>query len=185
MTVRPWVLVVSETPSLARSITDLLESDGHRVATPVDPGREFLRRLKDREEPVRLVISASNGFYCETARRWMRGEVQGVDLIVVGSRDPGLRSGPHLHVIGLPLAPDAFLTLVRSLLDRAAETSAAVAGQSARRSPPPPGRTEPKPPGSVRAVAVPRAETEPEPEETRKRLRGAGRRVLPGGIAPA
>jgi hypothetical protein len=119
MSVDPWVVVVAETPSLARSISDLLESDGEHVRTVVDPGRELTRHLKDLDRPVRLVISASNGFYCETARRWMRGEIGGVDLVVVGSRDPNLRSGLGVHVVPLPLAPDAFLAQVRGLLDRA------------------------------------------------------------------
>lgn len=115
----PWVVVVAETPSLARSISDLLESDGEHVATVVDPGRELTRHLKDHDRPVRLVISASNGFSCATAGRWVRGDVRGVDLVVVGSRDPALRSGPGVHVVPLPLAPDRFLSLVRGLLDRA------------------------------------------------------------------
>ena len=115
----PWVVVVAETPSLAASIADLLESDGERVATIGDPGRELTRRLKDPDAPVRLVISASNGYACATARRWTNGEIQGVDLVVVGSRDPSLRSGARVHIVELPLAPDAFLQLVRGLLDRA------------------------------------------------------------------
>lgn len=115
----PWVAVVAETPSLARAITDLLESDGERVVTTVDAGRGLVRLLKDADRPVRLVISASNGFSCVTARRWEREEIGGVPLVVVGSRDPDLRSGRRVHIVPLPLAPDGFLGLVRGLVDRA------------------------------------------------------------------
>ncbi len=119
MSTPPWVVVVAETPSLARCIADLLESDGHRVTTVARPGRGLTHRLRQTDEPARLVISASNGFHCETAHRWMRGEGEGIDLVVVGSRDPALRSGPKIHVVRLPLAPDRFLELVRSYLAHA------------------------------------------------------------------
>lgn len=115
---RETILVVGETPSLARSITDLLESDGFAVATVQDPARELTRSLQDPRHRVNLVITASNGFRCETARRWMRGEVAGISLVVVGSRDPEVRSGPRVHVIGLPLAPEEFLQLVRRVVAR-------------------------------------------------------------------
>ncbi len=118
----PWVVVVAETPSLAHCIADLLESDGHRVTTVATPGRPLTQRLRRTDAPARLVVSASNGFHCETAHRWMRGEGEGLDLLVVGSRDPTLRSGPRVHVVRLPLVPDRFLELVRSSLARAPPT---------------------------------------------------------------
>lgn len=134
------IVVVGETPSLARSITDLLESDGFSVTTVGDPLRELTRSLRNPLAPVSLVITASNGHHCETARRWMRGEVSGVTLVVVGCRDPEVRPGPRVRVIGLPLAPEEFLQLVRRLLERPPVTLTARRSRAPRRPDPRPPR---------------------------------------------
>ncbi len=149
----PRIVVVAETPSLARSIGDLLETEGMDVITVRDSGRELVGQLEPDEAPVSLVISASNGFYCETARRWMRGEISGVDLVVVGSRDPDLRSGPRVHVVGLPLVPGAFLRLVRHLLDGTSVSPPKVDDGSDRRPGKPPRRQFP---GARRRLSLPR-----------------------------
>ena len=113
----PEVLVVGETPSLGRSITDLLETENVRARHVLD--------LRDEGELSRLwlrapvLVAASNGPFCTTARRWIRGEFPGVALVVVGSRDPVLT--PELnrvHLVALPLQPDRFLGLIQELLDQ-------------------------------------------------------------------
>lgn len=116
MRAKATVVVVAETPSLAQSVADLLESDGLPVCTVLDPALALTRCMKDPASPVGLVISASNGHHCATAPRWLRGEMGNVPLVVVGSRDASLRSGPQLHVVGLPLVPEAFLLLVHQLM---------------------------------------------------------------------
>lgn len=115
MTARP-VLVVGETPSLGRSIVDLLEAG--------DLTTRFVLDL-DTEGPVAtiggrfaVVVVASTGYFCATARRWIRGEIPGAALVVVASHDPALKSGGGLHAIDLPLAPDRVLRVVRELVER-------------------------------------------------------------------
>ncbi len=176
---RETIVVVGETPSLAGSLTDLLESDGFAVTTVHDPIRELTHSLRDPAAKVGLVVSASNCYRCETARRWMRGEVAGVDLIVVGCRDPELRPGPRVHVVGLPLAPEEFLLLVRRLLGRPSRTLPArrISNGSRRvRSRPPPAA--PLPPATA-ARPSPNPESAPAGE-------GAARppAPIPGPASP-
>jgi hypothetical protein len=110
----PSVLVVGETPSLGRSIVDLFDSAGianefvHDLAAetaPVDLGRQH---------PV--VVVASNGPYCASARGWGRGAYPEVEMVVVGSRDPSLRDLPKIRVVPLPFLPGRLLALVQGLL---------------------------------------------------------------------
>jgi hypothetical protein len=107
------VLVVGETPSLGRSIVDLLESGRvpSRYIRSVDPEQP----LSDLSGRVPLVIAACNEHVCATARRWAR-ESPRVTLVVVGSRDRGLPVLPGVRVVPLPLRPARFLSLIRSLL---------------------------------------------------------------------
>jgi hypothetical protein len=117
------VVVVGETPSLAASLVELLEADGVSVVS--------VRELREAEalvrsgslEPRPLVISASNRHYCLTARRWRMGSLKESELVVVGTRDPLLRSSGRLHVVPLPLIPEEFLGLVRNLAGRAADAA--------------------------------------------------------------
>lgn len=153
MVLSATVLVVAETPSLARSISDLLEIEGFRVRSVTDPRQELSHELDGEGRSVSLVICASNGFGCETARRWMRGEVSDLDLVVVGSRDPDLRSGAHIYVVGLPLAPDAFLTLVHHLAERARGEERGGPSRTVRRPGRPPRRRNP---GSARNLSFAR-----------------------------
>lgn len=111
------VLVVGETPSLGRSVADLLESG--------DVGAHYVEDLEN-ERPLGslahrypVVVVASSGYFCAAARRWVRGELPNVELVVVGSRDPVLLTARGIHHFALPLLPPRLLTTVRSLLSLA------------------------------------------------------------------
>lgn len=124
----PGVLVIGETPSLGRSIVDLLESGGMRARYVADlQGQEPLSTLWNRY-PV--VVAACNEHYCATARRWAGGELPNVALVVVGARDPLLARAGKLHLVPLPLLPAGFLGLIHELLDPAVPTSPATARTS-------------------------------------------------------
>ena len=123
------VLVVGETPSLGRSIVDLLDSGG--VPNQLVRDLEVELPLTSLSHQFQLVIAACNQRWCATARRWALGECPDLTLVVVGSRDPGLPVVPGVRVVPLPLRPARFLSLVRSLigsLDLSRETP--VAGSS-------------------------------------------------------
>jgi hypothetical protein len=111
----PDVIVIEETPSLARSVVTLLESDGLQVA-PVHSVREVPGLLAADPSDCPVLVSASNGHYCESARRWVDGELGEGHLVVVGTRDPLLQSKGRLHVIALPLQPAQLIELIRKLL---------------------------------------------------------------------
>jgi len=122
------VLIVGETPSLGRSIADLLEADGLPVRFVLDAESERpWATLADRF-PVLVVASA--GYFCSTVRRWARGEIPRGTLVVVGSHDPLVRPAPGLTAVPLPLAPGPLVGMVRHLL---------LAASGAPASGPPPG----------------------------------------------
>jgi hypothetical protein len=108
------VLVVGETPSLGRSIADLLESENVRTRYVYD--LELEGPLTSLEERYHVIVAACSGYFCATARRWLRGEIPGVELVVVGSRDPVLATAPAVHQIPLPLQAGGLLGVVRGLL---------------------------------------------------------------------
>lgn len=116
----PGVLVVGETPSLGRSIVDLLESGNIPSQLVYDVNAEH--PLSDLSGRFPVVISACNERYCATARRWARGELPNVAMVVVGDRDSGLPALSGVRVVSLPLLPAPFLALVHRLLT-AAEVS--------------------------------------------------------------
>jgi hypothetical protein len=110
----PRVLVVGETPSLGRSITDLLESENVPTRYIYDLDAESpLGSLASRYS---VIVAAASGYFCTTVRRWMRGEMPGVKLVVVGSRDPVLGSTREVRQVGLPLEARGFVSTVRELL---------------------------------------------------------------------
>jgi hypothetical protein len=119
------VLVVGETPSLGRSIADLLEAwevpNRYVHDLSVEPSLETLH------ERCPVVVVASNGPFCPTARRWLRSELPKVELVVVGSRDPALASAAGIHTVELPLARDRLPGLVRDLLASAGTTEPGLA----------------------------------------------------------
>ncbi|MGP8073101.1 MAG: hypothetical protein ACLPZM_08265 [Thermoplasmata archaeon] len=111
----PEVLVVGETPSLGRSITDLLVSGDVRARYVHDLGSEGPLGTLARRFPV--VVAACNSPFCATARQWVRGEIPDVALVVVGSRDPVLaQATKKVHLVSLPLLPARFLELIRDLM---------------------------------------------------------------------
>ena len=122
------VLVVGETPSLGRSIVDLLES-GSVPCRYVRAG-DLEQSLSDLSGNVRLVIAACNEPVCTTARHWARKSPKGI-LVVVGSRDTGLSVLPGVRVVPLPLRPARLLSLIRSLLGNT-DLSAEAPGTSPR-----------------------------------------------------
>jgi hypothetical protein len=110
----PGVLVVGETPSLGRSIADLLESSGIRTRYVQDLGDE--QPLSDLGRRYSVVVAACTGHYCATGRHWARGEVPDVTLVVVGSLDPTLPTIRNVQLVTLPLLPARFLVMIRDLL---------------------------------------------------------------------
>jgi hypothetical protein len=109
------VLLVEETPSLGSSLVALLEAEGLTVRRFSDlaAAEQF---HADRRSAHRLVLVASNAHYCPSASRWALGPLGDAHLVVVGTRDPALRSAGRLHVVHLPLEPARLLELVRGLL---------------------------------------------------------------------
>lgn len=109
------LLVVEETPSLANSLVALLEAEGLRVRRFSDlaAAERFHTDVKGEH---RLVLVASNSHYCASASRWALGPLRDAHLVVVGTRDPALRSAGRLHVVRLPLEPERLLELIRGLL---------------------------------------------------------------------
>jgi len=109
------VLVVDETPSLGGSVVALLESEGLAVRRFADlHGAESYHTATGA--PHTVVVVASNTHYCPSAGRWALGALRDADLVVVGTRDPALRSAGRLHVVPLPLDPQGLLELVRGFL---------------------------------------------------------------------
>jgi hypothetical protein len=108
------VLVIGETPSLGRSIFDLLESSG--IPVRYVPDLTLEPPLAGMAHRYGVVVVACNGSYCATARAWAQEGVSDVDLVVVGARDRGVTARERLHVVELPLVPTGFLALIRSLL---------------------------------------------------------------------
>ena len=109
------VLVVGETHSLGRSVVDLLESGSVHCRYVHDLVAESPLATLANRFPV--VVTASNEAFCSAGRRLVRGELPGVTMVVVGARDPVLRSSsaPQLHVVTLPLIPSHLMSLVSSL----------------------------------------------------------------------
>lgn len=119
----PAVLVVGETPSLGRSVVDLLETANVPSHFIYDLGAEPSPSKISERYPV--VIAVCNEHYCATGRRWIRGELPGVALVVVGSRDQSIQTVPGIRIVPLPLEPGPFVALISGLL-----ASAQAAGPS-------------------------------------------------------
>ncbi len=108
------VVIVGETPSLGRSIGDLLATEGIPCRVVSDLTTDELESWRVGRAPVVLV--ACNEVYCRTARRWDRGELPGASLVVVGARDPELRNVRGAQIVPLPLRREPFVALVRDLI---------------------------------------------------------------------
>ena len=118
--VRPLVLVVRETPSLADSVQLLLETVGFRVVSFGTP-ESAIDRLADRSaEPVRAIVVACNRAYSETLRGYPQtfpADARSVPLLVVGSRAlEGSRILPsNVRSLGLPLDGAALVSALTHL----------------------------------------------------------------------
>jgi hypothetical protein len=112
------VVVVAETPSLGRSIVDLLLAEGVSCRLVSDLSARELDSWIPGQEPV--ILAACNESYCRTARRWARGELRGSGLVVVGARDPELRDVPGARVVPLPFQREPLVALLRDLISGSA-----------------------------------------------------------------
>lgn len=106
--VRPLVLVVRETPSLADSVQILLETVGFRVVSFGTVGSAVDRIGDPSAEPIRAVVVACNEPFSETLRGYPQSfpsEARAVPLLVVGSRAlQGAKIWPsNVRSLGLPL----------------------------------------------------------------------------------
>lgn len=114
---RPPILLIGETPSLADAVAELLEGEGLRTHA-VRSSQEALSiqsRVPNRMQD--LIVVVSNSFRSEATALWQRGELRSRGLVLIGTRDPYLRTGGGLHIVSLPLVPDRLVTLVRDLAD--------------------------------------------------------------------
>lgn len=118
--VRPLVLVVRETPSLADSVQILLETVGFRVVS-FGCLASALDRIGDpTAEPIRAIVVACNQAYSETLRAYpgsFPGEARSVPLLVVGQRAlQGGRIWPsNVRSLGLPLDAGALVSALTHL----------------------------------------------------------------------
>jgi len=118
--VRPLVLVVRETPSLADSVQILLETVGFRVVS-FGSVASALDRIGDRTaEPIRAIVVACNQAFSETLRGYPQSfprEAQAVPLLVVGQRAlQGSRIWPaNVRSLGLPLDGSALVSALTHL----------------------------------------------------------------------
>jgi len=108
-------LLIEETPRLAGSLVALLEAEGVTVRRFPDLSAAEQFHAAGRT-PHRVVLVASNAHYSPSVSRWALGPLRETHLVVVGTRDPALRSAGRLHVVRLPLEPERLLELVGNLL---------------------------------------------------------------------
>lgn len=118
--VRPLLLVVRETPSLADSVQILLETVGFRVISfsSLASARE---RLGDAgAEPIRAIVVACNRSYSDTLRGYPESfpsEGRTIPLLVVGQKpmQGGRRWPPNVRTLGLPLDSGALVAALTHL----------------------------------------------------------------------
>ena len=105
------LLVVGECPSLGRCVADLLGAYELETRFVVDIAATG--PVTTLAERFGRVIVASTGYWCTTLRRWLAGEMPGVRLIVVGSRDPLLHTAEGVVSFDLPIDAARLITEVR------------------------------------------------------------------------
>jgi len=128
--VRPLVLVVRETPSLADSVQILLETVGFRVVS-FGSTASALDRIQDLSaESIGAIVVACNQAYSETLRGYPASfppEARSVPLLVVGERS--LQSGriwpSNVRSLGLPLDGAALVSALTHLTGMEAGAPAA------------------------------------------------------------
>lgn len=117
---RPLVLVVRETPSLADSVQILLETVGFRVVS-FGSLASALDRIGDRTaEPIRAIVVACNRALSETLRGYPQSfpaEARSVPVLVVGQRPlEGTKIWPsNVRSLGLPLDASALVSALTHL----------------------------------------------------------------------
>ncbi|MGA7477281.1 MAG: hypothetical protein WBW47_08790 [Thermoplasmata archaeon] len=118
--VRPLLVVVRETPSLADSVQILLETVGFRVVS-FGSLSSAIDRIGDRTaEPPRAIVVACNQAYSETLRGYPESfppEARNVPLLVVGQRafQDGRKWPANVRSIGLPLDSGALVNALAQL----------------------------------------------------------------------
>jgi hypothetical protein len=118
--VRPLVLVVRETPSLADSVQILLETVGFRVVS-FGSFASAVDRIQDRRaEPIGAIVVACNQAYSETLRTYPDGlpeDARSVPLLVVGQRALQSRSKlpGNVRSLGLPLDAGSLVSALTHL----------------------------------------------------------------------
>jgi len=112
------VLVTGENPSLASALADLFRADSIPVSTVRDLAELNGGPDGSRSMAGSVVVLASGGYESPTTRKWATDKWSDTDLVVVGTRDPGLRSRGRFHVVRLPLVPTELLQMVHRLIDR-------------------------------------------------------------------
>jgi hypothetical protein len=128
------ILVIAETPSLGRAIADLLEARGLELRL-IDDTRGGVPAFAV-ENRDRLLVVACNSGYCETARRYARGELSGARMIVVGSRDPVLAGLPGVVVVPLPLDVSLLVSEIERSLGSPAAFPPGSPGPTGKATPP-------------------------------------------------
>ena len=113
---QPELVVISETLSLAAALKELLEAAGFQKVLVHDPRRMGGLIVARETARAPILVAASNTYDSSSVRSWKMGMFPATHLVVVGSRDPQLRSEGKLHVVRLPLVPRDFLNLIRRLL---------------------------------------------------------------------
>jgi len=118
--VRPLVLMVRETPSLADSVQILLETVGFRVVSFGSPDSAIDRLADSSAERVRAIVVACNRPFSETLRGYPQSfpaDARTVPLLVVGGRAlDGARIWPtNVRSIGLPLDGAALVSALTHL----------------------------------------------------------------------
>jgi len=118
--VRPLVLVIRETPSLADSVQILLETVGFRVVS-FGSLASALERVRDvGAEPLSAIVVACNQPYSETLGGYpstFPDEAQKLPLLVVGRRAVQMRQllPPNVRSLGLPLDSGALVSALTHL----------------------------------------------------------------------
>jgi len=118
--VRPLVLVVRETPSLADSVQILLETVGFRVLA-FSSRASAVDRIQDADaEPIRAIVVACNQVVSETLRGYPETfpeAARSVPLLVVGQRalEVGRKWPMNVRSIGLPLDSGALVRAITHL----------------------------------------------------------------------
>lgn len=118
--VRPLVLVVRETPSLADSVQILLETVGFRVVSFGSVARALDRIGDPTAEPIGAIVVACNQAVSETLRGYplsFPSESRSVPLLIVGQR--ALQEGKiwpaNVRSLGLPLDGNALVSALAKL----------------------------------------------------------------------